>query len=109
MKDLDIFTGGNVKLENILIIDNNLYSFAFNLENGIPVQHYMGDNEDKCLLQVMKYLKYIKNFDNLAEQNEKIYDFRKIYNSNTYDFIDFYYSDEGSDQEQYDEEEDFSL
>lgn len=53
MKDLDIFTAGEVELNKILIVDNNLYSFAFNLENGIPVQHYMGNKKDTCLLQVM--------------------------------------------------------
>lgn len=49
-KDLEIFTGGEVDLSNILLIDNNLYSFATNLENGIPVQHYLGDKNDNCLL-----------------------------------------------------------
>lgn len=37
VKDLDMLTGGEFKLENILIIDNNIFSFAYNLENGIPV------------------------------------------------------------------------
>lgn len=44
----------------------------------------------------MKYLKYIKNFENLAEQNEKIYQFKRIFNSNIHEFIDFYYEDEMS-------------
>lgn len=50
VKDLDIFTAGEVELKNILIVDNNIYSFAFNLEHGIPVQHYLGDQNDRCLL-----------------------------------------------------------
>lgn len=37
VKDLDIFTAGELELKKILIVDNNLYSFAFNLEHGIPV------------------------------------------------------------------------
>lgn len=67
VKDLDIFTdSGNIDLENILLVDNNLYSFALNLENGVPVQHYYGDNKDRCLLQLMQYLIYIKGFDKMA-------------------------------------------
>jgi Dullard-like phosphatase family protein len=50
IKDLEILTAGEVPLNKILIIDNNLYSFAFNLENGIPVQHYLGDQRDRSLL-----------------------------------------------------------
>jgi TFIIF-interacting CTD phosphatase-like protein len=96
VKDLELFTGGDFRLEDILIIDNNLFSFAFNLENGIPVQHFKGDKNDTCLLQVMKYLKYIKDFDNLAEQNEKIYQFRKVFNSDIQDYIGFYYEDDMS-------------
>lgn len=53
VKDLDLFTAGEVKRDNILLIDNFIYSFAFNLENGIPVQHWYGDPNDRCLLQIM--------------------------------------------------------
>jgi CTD small phosphatase-like protein 2 len=69
-------------LENILIIDNNIYSFAFNLENGIPIINFMGDKNDNELIKVMKYLFYIKDFKNLMEENEKTYNLKKIFNSN---------------------------
>ena len=42
MKDLTIFSG-EVTVDDIVIVDNNIYSFAFNLENGIPILNYMGD------------------------------------------------------------------
>ena len=76
VKDLDILTGGDVNLEDILIIDNNIYSFAFNLENGIPVHNYMGDKTDNGLIKAMQYLNYIKDFDNLMVENENFYQFR---------------------------------
>jgi Dullard-like phosphatase family protein len=51
VKDLSILTGGNtLTLDDILIVDNNIYSFAFNLENGVAVRDYLGDKSDKCLL-----------------------------------------------------------
>ena len=42
MKDLTIFSG-EVTVDDIVLVDNNIYSFAFNLENGIPILNYMGD------------------------------------------------------------------
>jgi len=48
----------------MLIVDNNIYSFAFNLENGVPIVNFMGDKGDRELLKVVKHLKYMKDFDN---------------------------------------------
>ena len=62
VKDLSVFTKGDLTLDDILIIDNNIYSFAFNLSNGIPINDYRGNINDKALLQVMRYLDYIKDF-----------------------------------------------
>ena len=42
VKDLTMFQG-DVTVDNILIVDNNIYSFAFNLENGIPILEYLGN------------------------------------------------------------------
>lgn len=50
----------------------------------------------------MNYLEYIKDFDNLAAENERVYEFRKIYNSNIEQFIDYYYSND-SDSESHNE------
>ncbi len=85
-------------MENILIIDNNIYSFAFNLENGIPIINFMGDKNDNELIKVMKYLFYIKDFKNLMEENEKTYNLKKIFNSNIETFIKYYNSDEWSEE-----------
>lgn len=38
----------------------------------------------------MNYLEYIKDFDNLAQENERVYEFRRIFNSPIEDFIDYY-------------------
>lgn len=84
---------GNVSLDNILLVDNNLYSYALQLENGIPVQHFYGDKNDTCLLQLMHYLTYIKQFDSMAQENDKVFQFRAIYRIENSSFIDYYYSD----------------
>jgi CTD small phosphatase-like protein 2 len=89
VKDLGILNG-EVSLENILIIDNNIYSFAFNLENGIPIINFLGDKNDHELLKVMKYLYYLKDFKNLKEENEKTYNLKKIFDSNIETYIKYY-------------------
>ena len=60
VKDLTIFSG-EVTVDDIVIVDNNIYSFAFNLENGIPILNYMGDKKDDQLLKIAEYLKYLKD------------------------------------------------
>ena len=41
----------------------------------------------------MNYIEYIKDFDNLMVENEKVYMFRQIFETNIEDYIEFYYSD----------------
>jgi TFIIF-interacting CTD phosphatase-like protein len=36
VKDLRVIN--NIDLENTLILDNHIYSFAFQLDNGIPIK-----------------------------------------------------------------------
>jgi len=90
-KDLS-FLKGEVDLARTLLIDNNLYCFAYHLENGIPILNYEGNQQDRCLLQVMQYLLYIKDFEDMAAENDRIYQLRKLYDSDFTDFIKFYYS-----------------
>jgi CTD small phosphatase-like protein 2 len=59
---LSIFSGPDIHLDNILLIDNSISAFAFNLENGIPIQNFYGDKNDTALKLVCGYLDYIKEF-----------------------------------------------
>lgn len=43
--------------ENIIIVDNSIMSFAFDLDNGVPIQSFMGDEtDDKELLFLISFL-----------------------------------------------------
>ena len=88
VKDLSLFEG--VSLDDILIVDNNIYSFAYNLENGIPIVSFMGDQRDQELLKVMRYLNEARTHDNLRAFNESRHRLRAIFNSDIEQFIDFY-------------------
>lgn len=37
-------------------MDNSILSFAFDLENGVPIDSYMGDEDDKDLLYLVSFL-----------------------------------------------------
>ena len=69
IKDLSIFEGFDLK--NILIIDNSVLSFAFNLDNGIPILPYYDSEKDVELSFCGCYLVNIAHCDNLMEVNKK--------------------------------------
>jgi CTD small phosphatase-like protein 2 len=93
VKDLGIFKG-EVSTDNIVIVDNNIYSFAFNLENGIPILNYMGDKKDDQLLKISEYLNHLKGSRNLRVENERVQKLRRMYEDcNWIQFIHYYDSD----------------
>ena len=44
-------------LERTIILDNNLWSFVFQMDNGIHIKTWKGDEKDQELKQVGKFLK----------------------------------------------------
>ena len=78
VKDLSIFAG-EITIDDIVIVDNNVYSFAFNLDNGIPILDYMGDKNDDQLLKIADYLRYLKDAQNLRVENERVQKLKKMY------------------------------
>jgi len=68
VKDLDIFK--NFNLKDIIIIDNSVLSFAYHLENGIPIVPYYDSKEDSELPILASYLENIFHYDDLREANK---------------------------------------
>ena len=55
IKDLDVIM--DRQKENLIIVDNSILSFAFDLANGVPINDYMGnDPNDKDLLYLYSFL-----------------------------------------------------
>lgn len=88
-----------MSLRDILLIDNNIYSFGFQLENGIPILDFMGDRKDTELRKVMQTLHHLKGFENLPFENEKIFKLREIYNQDMDVYIRYYDSDQWSEDQ----------
>ena len=58
IKDLDIFIDRDK--QDMIIVDNSILSFAFDLDNGVPIQSFMGtEEEDNELLFLMSFLEEI--------------------------------------------------
>lgn len=55
VKDLMILLNGR-RLEDMVIIDNKMESYASNLENGIPITDYLGQDDDEMLEILTRYL-----------------------------------------------------
>ena len=82
VKDLRILK--NINIKNIILVDNNMYSFAPQLNNGILINSFYFDKDDKELDNVYRYLiDYILPADDVREINEEFFGFNKILNEMT--------------------------
>ena len=80
IKDLRILK--NIKLKNVILVDNNIYSFASQLKNGILINSFINDKKDSELSSVLFYLiNYIFPADDVREVNEQFFQFVEIVNS----------------------------
>jgi len=65
IKDLRIIK--NKSLKDLVIIDNAVYSFGYQLENGIPILPFYKDKNDEELLHLIYYLRCLTQFDDIRE------------------------------------------
>ena len=56
-------------MENMIIIDNSVLSFAFQLENGIPILPYYQNKDDIEMENLKNYLTKLALCDNLQLHN----------------------------------------
>ena len=77
IKDLRIFTSCT-KIEDIIIVDNSLFSFANQLNNGILITSFFDDKSDTFLNNVKEYLEFIKNEKDIREINKESFKFEEI-------------------------------
>lgn len=55
IKDLDVILDREKK--DMVIVDNSILSFAFDLANGVPINSFMGDEpDDRDLLYMISFL-----------------------------------------------------
>ena len=69
IKNLDILK--QYDLKNLVIIDNSVLSFAYHLDNGIPIVPYYESENDNELIILAYYLKRISSYDDLRQANKE--------------------------------------
>lgn len=77
IKDLRLFS--NRKKEDLIIVDNLIYSFALDLENGIPIKSYYEGKEDYELIFIAEQLEDLKSFMDCASYLETKFNFSRFY------------------------------
>jgi len=71
IKDLRIIRNRNLK--DLVIVDNAVYSFGFQLENGVPILPFYDDPNDEELLHLIYYLRCLAQHEDVREQNRKAF------------------------------------
>jgi Dullard-like phosphatase family protein len=69
----------NISLKDIVLVDNNMYSFAPQLDNGILINSFFCDKKDNELENVLSYLiEFILPSDDVRKTNEQFFGFKRI-------------------------------
>ena len=80
----------------MVIIDNAVYSFGFQIDNGIPIIPFYNNPEDQELLHLMNYLNSLAFFEDMREQNAKAFQLKELENADITDYLEYFF---GGDQQ----------
>lgn len=76
IKDLRIIT--NRQLKDLIIVDNAVYSFGYQLDNGIPIIPFYDDKSDEELMHLIFYINCLANCQDVREQNRKAFQLKDL-------------------------------
>lgn len=76
IKDLRIFA--NRKLSDIIIVDNAVYSFGFQLNNGIPIIPFYDDPSDEELFHLVPFLEILACWSDIREKNKEAFQLEQM-------------------------------
>lgn len=71
VKDLRILD--NRRLEDIIIVDNAAYSFAYQIDNGVPIISWYSDGNDRELYNLIDYLRAVHHLEDLRSANRQTF------------------------------------
>ena len=87
IKDLRIL---NRDLKSILIVDNSVISFAFQLDNGIPILPFYDSMNDEELVKVTNHIMALKDLKDVRAGNREGFGLQQMYNLNAARFLRYY-------------------
>jgi CTD small phosphatase-like protein 2 len=76
IKDLRIL---NRRLNDVVIVDNAAYSFAYQIDNGIPIISWYDDKNDIELQNLISYLRTLAKQEDIRELNRKTFKLKTFY------------------------------
>lgn len=76
IKDLRIFA--NRKLSDLIIVDNAVYSFGFQLNNGIPIIPFYDDPKDEELFHLVPFLEILASWTDIREKNREAFQLEEM-------------------------------
>ena len=65
IKDLRIIA--NRSLKDLVIVDNSVYSFAYQIDNGIPIIPFCDDPNDEEMVHLVYYLECLAQIEDVRE------------------------------------------
>jgi hypothetical protein len=80
----------NVPLKDIIIVDNAVYSFGAQLDNGIPITPFKEDPDDNEFVHLMGYLEKCVRAEDFREINRRVFRFGELLKYEFDKFIDLY-------------------
>lgn len=92
LKDLQILKDRNAK--DIIFVDNQVYCFGLQLENGVPIVSFENNPNDKELVSLSKYITNIARYNDLRICNRLAFNLSQIKNSNIENYLGFYLKDD---------------
>ena len=79
IKDLRILK--DVDLKDVILVDNSMYSFATQLQNGILINSFYCDKNDNELYNILGYLiNFILPAEDVRKVNEQFFNFQNLVN-----------------------------
>lgn len=89
VKNLEIGVHQDIALENIIIVDNYVHSYALHLEQGIPIKPFYGDMNDKELMILTDLLHQSVQYPRFVDFMRQHVDFTAFYEFLESNFVAF--------------------
>lgn len=87
VKDLSIIE--NRDLKDIIIVDDCVHSFALQINNGIPILKWIGDQSDQELKYLFKYLLKLANCQDVRDMNKSLFSLEELANISLQELLEY--------------------